>query len=95
MHNYVVERCEIMYIFDTTYASRQIYLNSLHADYINGLTSDVMWHLKDPLMVPQNIDILLSVVDAQIPHSVYSINSSNSTLNYRVGDVDKQIDLPL
>ena len=60
MHNYVVERCEIMYIFDTTYASRQIYLNSLHADYINGLTSDVMWHLKDPLMVPQNIDILLS-----------------------------------
>ena len=83
-----------MYIFDTTFASRQIYLNSLHADYINGLTSDVMWHLRDPLMVPQNIDILLSVVDAQIPHSVYSINSSNSTLNYRMGSVDNQIDLP-
>ena len=78
-----------MYIFDTTFASRQIYLNSLHADYINGLTSDVMWHLRDPLMVPQNIDILLSVVDAQIPHIVHSINLSNSTLNYKVDDVNK------
>jgi hypothetical protein len=83
-----------MYIFDTTFASRQIYLNSLHADYINGLTSDVIWHLRDPLIVPQNIDILLSVVDAQIPHSVYSINSSNDTLSYNVGGSGQQVKLP-
>ena len=81
-----------MHILNTSHASRQLYLSSNHADYLNnGKTSDAEWHLRSALVVPNNIRILLSVVDCQIPHSIYTVNDSNCTLRYIVDEVQKQI----
>ena len=41
---------------------------------ING-PENCFWHLQTPVAVPPNVDILVSVVSAQIPHSWYNVDT--------------------
>lgn len=57
---------------DTPFPSLQMHLSSRHAMRING-PENCFWHLRAPVTVPPNVDILVSVVNVQIPHSWYNV----------------------
>lgn len=70
---------------DTKITSRQIYLTSSSADrHNNGNNSDSMWFFKDTITVPESINIMLSVIDAQIPLTFYSIAEGRNQLKFKV-----------
>ena len=70
---------------DTKITSRQIYLTSSSADrYNNGNNGDSMWFFKDTITVPESINIMLSVIDAQIPLTFYSIAEGRNQLKFSV-----------
>lgn len=70
------------YILDTNLSSRQIYLQSGNASYyLNGIGS-ALYFFNDVILAPNDTSILVSLVDAQIPMSYYTITSSKNTLDY-------------
>ena len=70
---------------DTKITSRQIYLTSSSADrHNNGNIADSMWFFKDTITVPESINIMLSVIDAQIPLTFYSIAEGRNQLKFKV-----------
>ena len=61
--------------------SIQIYLNSINADtYNNNLTSDCEFTLPN-LDIPDGYHIYLSINNATIPYSFYSINNTNNYIS--------------
>lgn len=66
--------------------SRQIYLNSADASiYVGGSHSDVIWNFVEQIHVPDNFALTLGLLNAQIPASFFTINSTNDTLTYNTG----------
>ena len=62
----------------------QIYLNSKRANtYINNLTSDCIFHLP-AINVKKSKNVMVTVLNAQIPSSYYNVNSTNDKLVYSV-----------
>lgn len=74
------------YLLNTPYSSREIYLNSDDADRkIGNDTSFCIFVFKSVVEVPTNVNILLSVKDAQIPVSFTNVNNSTNTFIYTIG----------
>lgn len=74
------------YILNTPYSSREIYLNSDDATAtIGDDTSFCIFTFKSIVEVPPEVNILLSVKDAQIPVSFTNVNSNNNTFIYTIG----------
>ena len=69
-----------------TPASRVIYINSNDATAImGGNRSDFDFTLDEPIVVPQNHNILLSVFSAEIPYSFYNFRAGvNLKLDYAI-----------
>ena len=63
------------YQLDTHLPSRQFHLNSKHARNIG--VSQYVWDLSETLSLDAKYNFLVSVVSAQIPFSMYTINDSN------------------
>tara|TARA_A100001391_G_scaffold48269_1_gene28710 strand:+ start:743 stop:1726 length:984 start_codon:yes stop_codon:yes gene_type:complete len=68
-------------ILDANYSSRQIYISSDDADRQITGTSDVIFNFKDTIQVPQGINIMISVVSAQIPVGFYAVASGRNLLS--------------
>ena len=69
------------YILNTPYPSIQIYLDSRTATTKRRNNSDLIFHFNDKIQVKQdNIDILLSVQDFEMPLCFYNINEKNNKL---------------
>ena len=82
------------YLLNTPYSSREIYLNSDDADRrIGDDTSFCIFTFESLVTVPENIAILLSLKDAQIPVSFLNINDNNNTFVYQVGGVITSVSL--
>lgn len=76
------------YILNTPFSSRELYLNSDDATAIIGDdTSFCIFSFKSVVEVPPEVNILLSVKDAQIPVSFTNVNSNNNTFKYTIGGV--------
>ena len=74
---------------DTKISSRQIYLSSSSADrYNNNNNADSMWFFKDTITVPESINVMVSVIDAQIPLTFYSIAEGRNQLKFNVTPPD-------
>ena len=59
------------HILDTPHSSRQIHLSTVHCSTLDDEThSRAVWHLDEPVDLPPNVNILIGLVSAQIPHSV-------------------------
>ena len=70
---------------DSGIESIQIHFNSLYANsYNNGLTSDCNFYLNNNIEVPVQHNIYISVINASIPFSFYSIDQYNNSLVYVV-----------
>jgi len=68
---------------DSGIESIQIHFNSLYANsYNNGLTSDCNFYLNNNIEVPAQHNIYISLINASIPFSFYSINQYNNSLVY-------------
>jgi len=78
-----------MYNLNTPHPSLQIYLDSRTAT-IKKSNSDLIFHFNDKIIVSQNIDILISVVDFEIPLSHYNITKNNNKLviEYENNDIE-------
>jgi hypothetical protein len=70
------------YQLDTSLKSQQVLLNSGNASlYKNGsFNSDVVFILQNTINVQDNVSILCSLVSANVPLSMYIINSNNNFL---------------
>lgn len=74
------------YLLNTPYSSREIYLNSDDADtVVGGDTSFCTFMFKSVVEVPTNVNILLSIKDAQIPVSFTNVNDNTNTFIYTIG----------
>lgn len=62
------------YQLNTHWPSRQIFLNSAFAKYSSY---EYHWDLNEQIYVPTGYNLLVSVVDAQIPVSYYKLNEHN------------------
>lgn len=71
-----------MYIFNTPYSKRQIFLNSVDASfYLNGAyKSSILFYFNEHISVPPYLDIVMKVENASIPISVYNVNYTNNEL---------------
>ena len=75
---------------ETPFSSQQIYLDSDDADiYINSKISDCIWTFNDIIVVPPNIEMLLSVVNVTIPISWYIVDSTRNTIVWSLNGVDQ------
>tara|TARA_R100000951_G_C2647212_1_gene182944 strand:- start:1899 stop:2753 length:855 start_codon:yes stop_codon:yes gene_type:complete len=82
------------YLLNTPYSSREIYLNSDDADRtIADDTNFCIFVFKSIVEVPQNVNILLSIKDAQIPVSFTNVNSNNNTFKYTIGATTTSISI--
>lgn len=67
-------------MFENSAPSRQLYCNtrgsSSVADAIKN--SRVTFNLKEPIIVPQECDMYVSVISAEIPMSIYTVDSNYS-----------------
>ena len=83
------------YILDTNLSSRQIYLQSGNANYyLNGIGS-ALYFFNDVIVAPNDTTILISIVDAQIPMSYYTISSNKNTLDYTENSINYSYSLDL
>jgi hypothetical protein len=74
--------------------SIQIHFNSLYANsYNKGLTSDCNFYLNDCIEVPVQHDIYISVINANIPFSFYSIDNYNNILTYVVNGITTSLSI--
>jgi len=80
-----------MYNLNTPYPSIQIYLDSRQATITKNMNTDVIFHFNDKISIPENIDILLSIQDFEIPLGLYNINTNNNKLiiDYNNGDQEE------
>lgn len=81
-----------------TIHSSQIYLNSKHANTLrnDSFNSNVVFNLKDPVVIDKNtIELRLSLVNAQIPHSFYQLNSSNNCITIIVSEISTTYYFPV
>ena len=76
------------YILNTPYPSIQLYLDSRKATIKRAHNTDLIFHFNDKISVPENIQILLSVQDFEMPLALYNINTTNNNLI-----IDKNIHL--
>lgn len=53
----------------------------------SGKTTNYTYSLKEAIIVPENMNLLLSLYDATIPHSFYNITSNNQLINFEVDGV--------
>jgi hypothetical protein len=74
--------------------SIQIHFNSLYANsFNNGLTSDCNFYLNDCIEVPVQHNIYISVINANIPFSFYSIDKYNNILTYVVNGITTSLSI--
>tara|TARA_R110000737_G_scaffold72887_1_gene101381 strand:- start:46 stop:933 length:888 start_codon:yes stop_codon:yes gene_type:complete len=78
------------HICDTPIPPKQIHLSTRHASgsLAGGKMSDVIWFLNDAIVIPNNVEILLSMETIQIPHSIHTFNTLNNTIKYSIGSVE-------
>ncbi len=81
------------YLLNTPFSSREIYLNSDDADRVHNDTSFCVFNFNNVAQVQDNINILLSVVDAQIPVSFTNVNTNNNTFVYKIGSTITSVSL--
>lgn len=82
------------YILNTPFSSREIYLNSDDAERkVGNDTSFCVFSFNNVAQVNDNINILLSVVDAQIPVSFTNVNSNNNTFVYKISNTIVSVSL--
>ena len=75
-------------IISNVIPSTQILLNSKYAtQYISSQTSNCVFSLKDVITRPPQFQMLLSLINLNVPHSYYNINSYNNTLIYTVNSI--------
>ena len=62
-----------------------IHLDSRKGNQIeSGLTTNFTYTLKEPLLVPDHMNLLLSLHTATIPYSFYNVGSHNNRFNFRI-----------
>jgi len=77
---------------DSGIESIQIHFNSLYANsFNNGLTSDCNFYLNNSIEVPVQHNIYISVINANIPFSFYSIDQYNNVLVYVINGTTSSI----
>jgi len=78
------------YLLNTPIPSIQIFLDSRYATIKKSNNSDLIFHFNDKISVPENIDILLSVQNFEMPLGFYNITSSNNKLviEYENNDIE-------
>jgi hypothetical protein len=75
---------------NTNLSSRQVYLDSKDANYyINESNSEPVWIFNEHIICPDYASMLISVVDVQIPASMYNIDGVNNTLQYILNGVSQ------
>ena len=81
---------------DTYIDSRIVILNSAHAILLNGsYKSDVNFNFTGLIKQEDNIQqIQISLVNAQIPYSFYTINYTNNSFKYYLSEL-KIINIPV
>lgn len=72
--------------------SRQIYLNSKYATLIEDQSkrSHCWFQFNEPLRIPKNYDVLISLTDAIIPVSWYVVDSTNNQFTVMFTNVINQ-----
>ena len=74
-------------MFEAAAPSRQLYCNTRGASTVTDAVknSRVTFNLKEPIIVPQECDMYVSVISAEIPMPIYTIDSNYSlTFTFRV-----------
>lgn len=70
------------------FPSTQIYLNSKYADAYGDVASKKSWcyfNFKEPVVkLPMAYDFLISCNSAEIPCSLFAVNSTNNTIKFNV-----------
>jgi len=84
-----------MYTLNTGYSSRQIFIKSDNATYTLDGISNSIYFFKEHISVFNNMTILLSLVDAQIPMSYYVVTTTNQLLDYTVNSVNYTYNLDI
>tara|TARA_R110000796_G_scaffold127646_4_gene243079 strand:+ start:573 stop:1433 length:861 start_codon:yes stop_codon:yes gene_type:complete len=56
-----------------------------------GLTTNFLYTLKEPLLVPDHMSLLLSLHTATIPYSFYNVGTHNNTIAFYVAGVSKPL----
>jgi hypothetical protein len=77
---------------------RQIYLNSKFATLTqdSDKNSHCWFALQEPILIPRGYNnVLLSIEDAQIPISFYSISANNNTVMIRIDGVGTTVTIPV
>ena len=69
-----------MYNLNTNIPTIQIYLDSRYGDIIDDKNTNVNFTFSDFLDVPDDVTVLLSVQDVEIPLTNYVINDTNNKL---------------
>ena len=68
------------HVLDTHLASRQIYLHSESAHSLHSGGGEHLFEFENGIKVPGNMHLLVSLVEASIPNTQYTINSTNDTI---------------
>ena len=68
------------HVLDTHLASRQIYLHSESAHSLHSGGGEHLFEFENGIKVPGNMHLLVSMVEASIPNTQYTINSNNDTI---------------
>ena len=84
-----------MYRLNTGYSSKQIFIKSDNSTITLDGVSNSIYFFKEHISVLNNVTILLSLVDAQIPISYYVVTSSNNLLDYTVNSINYQYNLEI
>jgi hypothetical protein len=58
-----------------------------------GLTTNFLYVLKEPILVPDHMNLLLSLHTATIPYSFYNVGSHNNLIRFVLDGVNKDLTL--
>lgn len=62
----------------------------------SGLTTNFLYSLKEPVIVPDHMNLLLSLQTATIPYSFYNVGNHNNIFKFEISGVTSlTFDLPL
>lgn len=69
--------------------SRQLYLSSLNASQIRDTTrmSNMSFKLNETIICPPGFDFYVSLVSAEIPNTIYTVDNTNNVVVIRIRNV--------
>ena len=67
-----------------------IHLDSRTGEQLQtGLTTNFLYTLKEPVLVPDHMNLLLSLHTATIPYSFYNVGDHNNTFKFEISGVSR------